>query len=377
MYNYNRGGRKIFSDIYKNFFIKFEEPFYVKKLKLEILVQVANESNYSEILNEMEEYANDVNSNFAKHVIRKIGSLGLRVDQALVQIVNLLKSLLTRSIDYIVAESLCLLQNLLRKYPSILDEFSKVLESAVAEINCDPKGLSAVIWILGEFGDKLDNAAYLLENLLDQFVGEIQPPKIIYALLLAGAKLFFKSPGETQLILGRIFEMILKNYNDVDLRDRTYYIYNLLQKDVNLAEYIICGDSVTVDYLYSDLDDEFLDQIYSEFNTLSIIYRKPEEKFIKNFDENENYAQKAKEEEEAHNAKEATHVDPQSQSQTQSQNTSVQKNDFDEIAGNLNSMSVSNNNNAAKADLYVIYYLTISFQINKNLNKIYNIFIRT
>merc|ERR1712232_151103 len=202
-----KGGRKIFSYIYKNFLIKFEEPFYVKKIKLEILVQIANEQNYSEILSEMEEYVNDVNPNFAKHVIKKIGSLGLRVDQALVQIVNILKSLLGRSIDYIVSESLCLLNNLLRKYPAILDEFSNSLESAVAEIQTDPKGLSAIIWILGEFGDKLENASYLLENLLDQFVGELQPVRIMYALLVSGTKLFFKRPGEMKVILGRIFEM--------------------------------------------------------------------------------------------------------------------------------------------------------------------------
>ena len=57
-----RGGRPLFSEIYKKFFIKFEEPLYVKNLKMEILVQIANETNFQDILNEMEEYVNDVNS---------------------------------------------------------------------------------------------------------------------------------------------------------------------------------------------------------------------------------------------------------------------------------------------------------------------------
>ena len=30
-----------------------------------------------------------------------------------------------------------------------------------------------------------------------------------------------------------------------------------------------------------DIDDEYIDQIFSEFNSLSIVYRKPEEKFAK------------------------------------------------------------------------------------------------
>jgi hypothetical protein len=312
----------------------------------------------------MEEYVNDVNPNFAKHVIKKIGSLGLRVDQALVQIVNILKSLLSRSIDYIVSESLCLLNNLLRKYPAILDEFVNTLESAVAEIQTDPKGLTAIIWILGEFGDKLDNASYLLENLLDQFIGELQPSKIIYAILVAGTKLFFKRPGEMKLILGRIFDMILKNYHDVDLRDRTYYIYNLLLKDVELAEYIICGNldvnsnSNTVDYIYSDYDDEYLDQIYSEFNTLSIVYRKPEEKFVKNLDENESYVLQKKEEEEKMendklnendgNNNDYSNVDNNQQYYNEINNKNIQEGnllDFDNASNNLDNNNNNNNNN--------------------------------
>jgi len=276
-----KGGRQLFSEIYKSFFAKFEEPLYLKKLKLEILVQIANSSNYQEILTEMEEYVNDVNSTFAKHAIRKIGSLGLRVENALVDIVNLIKTLLNRSIDYIVGESLCVLQSLLRKYPAIIEEFVRYLEPSIPSVENDQRGLSALIWILGEFGDKVENAPYIIENLIDFFSSDIQSSQIIYALLLAGCKLFFKSPGEMQIILGKIFEMILKNYHDVDLRDRTYYYYNLMNKDIGLAEYIICGDYSAVDYLYSDMDDEYLDQIFSQLNTLSVVYRKPEEKFIK------------------------------------------------------------------------------------------------
>jgi AP-4 complex subunit beta-1 len=277
----HKGGRNAFSELYKSFFVKFEEPLYLKRIKLEILVQIANPQNYQEILTEMEEYVNDVNSTFAKHAIRKIGSLGLRVENALVDIVSIIKTLLNRSIDYIVGESLCVLQSLLRKYPAIIEEFVRYLEPSIMVIENDQKGLSALIWILGEFGDKVENSPYIMENLLDCFSIDIQSSQIIYALLLAGCKLFFKSPGEMQIILGKIFEMILKNYHDVDLRDRTYYYYNLMQKDIGLAEFIICGDSSAVDYLYTDMDDEYLDQIFSQLNSLSVVYRKPEEKFIK------------------------------------------------------------------------------------------------
>ena len=273
-----KGGRIVFSEIYKKFFVKFEEPLYLKKLKLEILIQISTDLNYQDILNEMEEYVNDVSVIFAQYSIKKIGELGLRVDSSLRSIVGVLKSLLTRSADFIVGESLCVIRDLSRKYPAVIEEFVGSIDNSILTVNNDPKGLSALLWILGEFGNKIDNAPYIVDYLSKL---EIQSTEFAYSLLLSSCKLFFKSPGEMQPVLGHVFDSILKNYQDVDLRDRTYYYYNLMKKDINLAEYIICGEPTVVDYFYSDFDEEYIDQIYSQFNSLSIVYRKPEEKFTK------------------------------------------------------------------------------------------------
>ena len=273
-----KGGREAFSELYKRFYAEYEEPLFIKKIKLKILVQIANDNNYFDILSELEEYANEKSSTFAKYSIRKIGELALRVDSSLQAVVEILKKLLTHQIDYIVSESFCVLRDLIRKYPALINEFMHLIENSIQIISNDPRGLSALIFIIGEFGQKIENAPYILEFLSKL---EIHSSEFAYSLLLAGCKLFFKSPGEMQPILGKIFELILNNYKDVDLRDRVYYYYNLMKKDINLAEYIIAGQPNVVDYYYSEFDDEYIDQIFAEFNSLSIIYRKPEEKFIK------------------------------------------------------------------------------------------------
>ena len=224
-----KGGREVFSEIYKKFLVKFEEPLYLKKLKLEILIQIANDRNFQEILNEMEEYVNDVSTIFAKYSIKMIGELGLRVDSSLGSVVTVIRGLLGRSADFIVSESLCVIRDLSRKYPAVIEEFVSSFDSAIININNDARGLSALIWILGEFGSKINNASYILDYLSKL---EIQSNQFAYSILLCGCKLFFKYPGEMQPILGRIFESILKNYQDVDLRDRVYYYYNLLKKDI-------------------------------------------------------------------------------------------------------------------------------------------------
>ena len=273
-----KGGRETFSDLYKRFYAEYEEPLFIKKIKLKILVQIANDNNYFDILSEFEEYANEKSSTFGKYSIRKIGELALRVDSSLQAVIDILKKLLTQQEDYIVSESFCVLRDLIRKYPALINEFLHLIENSIQIISNDPRGLSALVFIIGEFGQKIENAPYILEYLSKL---EIHSSEFAYSLLLAGCKLFFKSPGEMQPILGKIFELILNNYKDVDLRDRVYYYYNLMKKDINLAEYIICGQPNVVDYYYSEFDDDYIDQIFAEFNSLSIIYRKPEEKFIK------------------------------------------------------------------------------------------------
>ena len=290
-----KGGRDTFSELYKRFYAEYEEPLFIKKIKLKILVQIANDSNYFDILSELEEYANEKSSTFGKYSITKIGELALRVDSSLQAVIDILKKLMTQQVDYIVSESFCVLRDLIRKYPALIQEFLDLIENSIQIISNDPRGLSALIFIIGEFGQKIENSPYILEYLSKL---EIHSSEFAYSLLLAGCKLFFKSPGEMQPILGKIFELILNNYNDVDLRDRCYYYYNLMKKDINLAEYIICGQPNVVDYYYSEFDDDYIDQIFTEFNSLSIIYRRPEEKFIKYTPDDLNEEEEDKNEEE-------------------------------------------------------------------------------
>ena len=347
-----KGGRVAFSEIYKRFFVKFEEPLYVKKLKLEILIQIANDSNYLDILNEMEEYVNDVSSSFSKYTIEKIGELGLRVDSSLQTIVNILKGLINRGVDFIVSESLCVLRDLSRKYPALIDEFLKYFDICIQNINNDPKGLSALTWLIGEFGEKIDDAPYLIEYLIKL---DIQSTQFAYAILQASCKLFFKNPGEMQVILGKTFEYCLKHYTDVDLRDRVYYYLNLMKKDINLAEYIVCGQPTIVDYFYSDFDEEYIDQIYSQFNTLSIVYRKPEEKFTKYTGNDEEEDDKNDEDDQMADKplpKQPINDNTNNQPQQQQQQT-VNLIDTDLLGGNdnNNNNNMTNNNNITLAPI--------------------------
>jgi len=74
-----RGANFVFESEYKQFFVKYDEPSYIKNLKLEILAQIASESNITEIVNELLEYITDVNAEIAKRSIKAFGTIIIRL----------------------------------------------------------------------------------------------------------------------------------------------------------------------------------------------------------------------------------------------------------------------------------------------------------
>ena len=74
-----RGGAVFFENEYKQFFVKYDEPSYIKNVKLEILAQIASENNIQDIVNELSEYVTDVNAEIAKRSIRCFGTIIVRL----------------------------------------------------------------------------------------------------------------------------------------------------------------------------------------------------------------------------------------------------------------------------------------------------------
>jgi hypothetical protein len=102
-------------------------------------------------------------------------------------------------------------------------------------------------------------------------------------LLTATCKLFFKRPGECQPILGSLLKQLIQSCDNCDLRSRAVMYYNLLRTDVGLAQEIIAGNdkAPSIDVFYEDEDNEKKEKIAREFNTFSVIYQEPQEKFLK------------------------------------------------------------------------------------------------
>ena len=118
-----------------------------------------------------------------------------------------------------------------------------------------------MIWILGEYAERIDNADELLGSFLEGFPDEdtqvsdeIMWSKdllsIMKALLLqvqlqlltAIVKLFLKRPTETQTLVQSVLSLATQDSDNPDLRDRGYIYWRLLSTDPAAAKEVVLAD---------------------------------------------------------------------------------------------------------------------------------------
>jgi len=61
--------------------VKYDEPSYIKNLKLEILAQIASQSNIQDIVTELTEYVTDVNVEIARQSIMCFSTITIRLPE--------------------------------------------------------------------------------------------------------------------------------------------------------------------------------------------------------------------------------------------------------------------------------------------------------
>jgi len=61
------------------FFVKYNDPIYVKMEKLDIMIRLAQQSNIAQVLSELKEYATEVDVDFVRKSVRAIGRCAIKV----------------------------------------------------------------------------------------------------------------------------------------------------------------------------------------------------------------------------------------------------------------------------------------------------------
>ncbi|XP_073285321.1 beta-adaptin-like protein A [Primulina huaijiensis] len=262
----------IFCSDYKHFYCQYNEPFYVKKLKLEMLTAVANESNTYEIVTELCEYVANVDIPMARESIRAVGKIALQ-QYDVNAIVDRLLQFLEMEKEHVTAETLVLVKDLLRKYPQWSHDCIAVVGNISSKNVQEPKAKAALIWMLGEYAQDMQDAPYVLESLIENW-DEEHSAEVRLHLLTAVMKCFLRRPPETRQAIGAALAAGLADFHQ-DVHDRALFYYRLLQYNVSVAERVVNPPKQAVSAFADTQSSETKDRIFDEFNSLSVVYQKP------------------------------------------------------------------------------------------------------
>lgn len=254
------------------------QPSSVKSLKMAILPKLATPTNGREVVAELSEYVGGVDAELARQAVRAIADIAVRVPLACETVLESLVEALEVDAEYVRAETVIVMQDILRKYPDRAIAVIPSLHRCLKRME-DPNGRAAVIWMFGEYGHLIEDAPYLLEPIIDNIKDE-ESVSVRNALLTATLKLFFKRPPEVQKMMGRLFKACLADGTPASVHDRALLYFRLLRSNVREAAAVIGGEHPPVLEFHDEQGTEVKDKIFREFNSLSVLYGKPSDSFI-------------------------------------------------------------------------------------------------
>eukprot|EP00051_Salpingoeca_urceolata_P034243 m.24156 g.24156 ORF g.24156 m.24156 type:complete len:752 (-) comp7406_c0_seq1:68-2323(-) len=263
---------------FKVFYCRYTEPNYVKFKKLEILQEIASPSNMEAIVEELAAYVADVDVDIARQSIQTLGRIAAKLPACADHIFSMLIAFLDIDASFssfVTAETLIVMKDLLRRYPDRAMRVVAHLPTAddLDVLDEEPAARAALVFLLGEYGEHLDAAPYILETMIDDVAEEVSHV-VRLQLLTAAVKLFFKRPPECQKMLGRLLCHEMDEELHTDVHDRAMLYYRLLQTNVEEARRVLGqpAQSVTDFVEHRGLEG---DKIFTHFNTLSVIYGVP------------------------------------------------------------------------------------------------------
>ncbi|XP_029427719.1 AP-1 complex subunit beta-1 isoform X2 [Rhinatrema bivittatum] len=229
----------------KVFFVKYNDPIYVKLEKLDIMIRLASQANIAQ--------------------------------QSAERCVSTLLDLIQTKVNYVVQEAIVVIKDIFRKYPNKYESVIATLCENLDSLD-EPEARAAMIWIVGEYAERIDNADELLESFLEGFHDE--STQVQLQLLTAIVKLFLKKPTETQELVQQVLSLATQDSDNPDLRDRGYIYWRLLSTDPVAAKEVVLAEKPLISEETDLIEPTLLDELICYIGTLASVYHKPPSAFV-------------------------------------------------------------------------------------------------
>ncbi|KAJ1877438.1 hypothetical protein LPJ71_011245, partial [Coemansia sp. S17] len=142
----------------------------------------------------------------------------------------------------------------------------------------EPEARAAMIWIIGQYADRIDNSDVVLGTFLESFLDDTAEVQL--ALLTAIVKLFIMRPTAGQDLVPKVLKWATEDVDSPDIRDRGFIYWRLLSTDPEMARTVVLSDKPEITAEGEKLDMPLLEELLLQVGTLSSIYRKPPSTFI-------------------------------------------------------------------------------------------------
>ncbi|XP_063677256.1 AP-1 complex subunit beta-1-like isoform X3 [Bolinopsis microptera] len=261
----------------KAFFVKYNDPIYVKLEKLDIMIRLAAQTNIAQVLAELKEYATEVDVDFVRKAVRAIGRCAIKVEPSAEKCVTTLLELIQTKVNYVVQEAIVVIKDIFRKYPNKYETIISTLCENLDSLD-EPEARAAMIWIVGEYAERIDNADEILQSFLDGFHDE--NTQVQLQLLTAIVKLFLKKPQETQELVQKVLSLATQDSDNPDLRDRGYIYWRLLSTDPAAAKEVVLAEKPLISEETDLIEPTLLDELICHISSLASVYHKPPSAFV-------------------------------------------------------------------------------------------------
>lgn len=221
-----------FADQLSVFFVKYNEPLFIKLEKVDIMITLATTQNAPVVLSELMEYASEVDVEFVRRAVKSIGLLAIKLESVADLCVAKLEGLIHGGVHYVVQEAAVVVQLILRQYGA---KYDSVIPKLCAAFDCvdDPASKAAVAWVIGEFSERVVNADQLLTLFFSSF--DEEPLEVQLSVLNAVVKAYVKScqhssvelQAKMRAVLEKLLGMGTASVNP-DLRDRSFFYWRLV-----------------------------------------------------------------------------------------------------------------------------------------------------
>ena len=136
-----------------------------------------------------------------------------------------------------------------------------------------------MIWIIGEYGERIDNSIDLMMNFSENFKEESRQVQL--AILNGSVKLYLKLEEAAEDLVTQVLKLATDESDNPDLRNRGYIYWRMLSSNPEEAKAVILCEKPTISEDSGVLDNQLLDKLVDNIGMLASVYYKPPETFVK------------------------------------------------------------------------------------------------